>query len=102
MGYEYKICASVIDQDQALRFLRHHLLITETATSVLEVAVPAADETDSSSRFSTDWPPVFLSIESDGFYFCDNGTAAHETAIIFKLLIDFLMSVNQEIRIVEL
>jgi biopolymer transport protein ExbD len=102
MGYEYKICASVIDQDQALRFIRQHLVITETATSVLEVALPAANKTDSNSRSSTNWPPVFLSIESDGFYFCDNGTAANETAIIFKLLIDFLMSANQEIRIVEL
>jgi hypothetical protein len=46
-------------------------------------------------------PNAGVKIEPDGLYFCDNGGAAAERAIIFRSILDFALKRSQKIEIEE-
>jgi hypothetical protein len=102
MGYEYHLKCQNFDRQAALTFLRRRFVLAGSSQPLLRLALPQPDTDNWRVTTKPDWPSVLLAFEPDGFYFCDNRTSTLESALIFKLLTEFLLSTNDEIRISEL
>jgi|GEM_PF-4168849 len=102
MGFEYHLRGKTFDRQAALLFLRQRFVLAGSTESVMRVALTQPGTDNWRVTTKPDWPSVLLAFEPDGFYFCDNRTSPVESALIFKQLVDFLLSTNDEVRIAEL
>ncbi|MBD2716157.1 hypothetical protein KBK19_14030 [Microvirga sp. STR05] len=100
MGKELRLSGQNFDPEAALQFVQRRFRVMQHDASQLSLALFATEETSVSPPVA--WPPVFIGIEANGFYFCDNLFSATEAALIFKQLCEFMLTSSNEIRIAEL
>ncbi|AHJ97408.1 hypothetical protein [Hymenobacter swuensis] len=101
MGKELRLSGQNFNPEAALQFVQRRFYVARHNTS--ERLDLFAKQPDSVSLNETiAWPPAFVTVENDGFYFCDNLLPDADSALIFKALCEFMLTTNEKILVTEL
>ncbi|MCA8829924.1 hypothetical protein [Hymenobacter pini] len=102
MGKELRLSSQKFNPEAALQFVQRRFYVVPHNVSEEGLWLFIKQSDSVSLNGSTAWPPVFLSVKSDGFYFCDNLLPGADSALIFKALCEFMLTTNGEISVVEI
>ncbi|UOQ52003.1 hypothetical protein [Hymenobacter cellulosivorans] len=102
MGKELRLSGQNFNPEAALQFVQRRFRVEQHGTSLMGLFMLTPEATSARLSSPETWPPVFVSVEATGFYFCDNLCAAQEAALIFKQLCEFMLTTNEDIQVAEL
>lgn len=102
MGRELRLSGPNFNPEAALQFVQRRFRVEQHGASLMGLSILNPEAASASPNSPKVWPPVFVNVEANGFYFCDNLSAAMDAAFIFQQLCEFMLTSNEEIQIAEL
>ncbi|RTQ51675.1 hypothetical protein EJV47_07720 [Hymenobacter gummosus] len=96
---EYIIRCPRLDEHALRQFLRRQFVVAGMASHQLRLALPVPGMENWRVTTLPTWPTVTLYLHPWSIYFCDQLAAPAEASHILRLLLDFLLTTPQNLRL---